>query len=223
MTPLRGWAPRGQKLVATVPQGRWETSTFLAASMTYRNRVGTPTSFGQEQMNFTGKPMRVQILGEELVLYRDLSGMLGLLGIDCPHRRSSLEYGRLRQHGLACADHGWTFDEGGKCLAQPGELEGSTFRDKVRQTRLSGARTGWPHLGMARQGRGADPTASRRDRARGWSPRRREFLPVARALAADRRELGKDPDGVLRGSAGAAILNSAEKVTDGMMSVRAAE
>jgi 5,5'-dehydrodivanillate O-demethylase oxygenase subunit len=106
----------------------------LAEPMTYRNRVGTPTSFGQEQINFTGKPLRVQLLGEELALYRDLSGRLGLLGIDCPHRRSSFEYGRPREHGLACAYHGWTFDEGGTCLAMPGEPRDSSFKDKVRQT-----------------------------------------------------------------------------------------
>jgi 5,5'-dehydrodivanillate O-demethylase oxygenase subunit len=104
----------------------------LREPMTYRHRAGTPTSFGEEQINFSGRPLRVQILGEELVLYRDLSGTLGLLEIACPHRRSSLEYGRPREHGLACAYHGWTFDEGGRCLAMPGEPRDSNFKDKVR-------------------------------------------------------------------------------------------
>jgi 5,5'-dehydrodivanillate O-demethylase len=122
----------------------------LAEPMSYRGRSGTPTLFGEEQMNFAGKPLRVQVLGEELVLYRDLGGRLGLLEINCPHRRSSLEYGRPREHGLACAYHGWTFDEGGRCLAMPGEPKDSTFPDKIRHVAYPVREMGglvWAYLG----------------------------------------------------------------------------
>src|SRR5665213_751165 len=54
--------------------------------MSFRGRAGTPTSFGRQQANFTGEPLPVRLLGEDLVLYRDLGGTLGLLGISCPHR-----------------------------------------------------------------------------------------------------------------------------------------
>src|SRR5665213_1992676 len=116
---------------------RWDGPTGqlqLNEPMTFAGRAGTPTTFGIEFGNFRGKPQRVRILGEDLVLYRDLSGELGLLDIVCPHRSSSLEYGRPRQHGLACAYHGWTFDESGRCFAMPGEPKDSTFKDKVRHT-----------------------------------------------------------------------------------------
>lgn len=62
-----------------------------------------------------------RILGEDLVLYRDLSGNLGLLERHCPHRRADLSYGFVEPHGLRCNYHGWLFDSGGRCLEQPFE------------------------------------------------------------------------------------------------------
>ncbi len=60
-----------------------------------------------------------RILGEDLVLYRDLSGTLGLLDRHCPHRRADLSYGYVESVGLRCNYHGWRFDSGGRCLEQP--------------------------------------------------------------------------------------------------------
>lgn len=115
---------------------RWEGpggQLQLDEPMSYLGRSGTPTSFGAEHGTFRGAPQRVRLLGKDLVLYRDLSGRLGLLDAACPHRQSALEYGRPRQHGLACAYHGWTFDETGRCLLMPGEPPERGFADKVRQ------------------------------------------------------------------------------------------
>ncbi len=122
----------------------------LNEPMTFAGRAGTPTSFGIEYGTFRGKPQRVRILGEDLVLYRDLSGELGLLDIVCPHRSSSLEYGRPRQHGLACAYHGWTFDGAGACIAMPSEPPDSAFPAKIRQRAYPVQEMGgliWAYLG----------------------------------------------------------------------------
>jgi 5,5'-dehydrodivanillate O-demethylase oxygenase subunit len=75
--------------------------------------------------------MRVRLLGEDLVLYRDRSGAFGLIGEFCPHRRASLAYGIPEQDGIRCPYHGWKFDGTGRCLDQPNEPEGSAFKDKV--------------------------------------------------------------------------------------------
>ena len=80
--------------------------------------------------NAAPKPMRV--LGEDLVLFRDDEGKLGLLGLSCPHRRCDLSYGRIESGGLRCIYHGWLFHRDGRCLEQPGEGFDSTFKDKVR-------------------------------------------------------------------------------------------
>jgi 5,5'-dehydrodivanillate O-demethylase len=76
--------------------------------------------------------LRVRLLGEDLVLYRDRSGTLGLIGEFCPHRRASMAYGIPTQRGLRCPYHGWEFEGSGRCLEMPNEPEGSTFKDKVR-------------------------------------------------------------------------------------------
>ncbi len=66
-------------------------------------------------------PVPVKVLGEELVLFRDLSGRLALLGAHCSHRRASLEYGRIEEQGIRCAYHGWYYDRQGKILDRPAE------------------------------------------------------------------------------------------------------
>src|SRR5580658_6877068 len=74
---------------------------------------------------------RVRLLGEDLVLFRDRSGTLGLVAEFCPHRRASLYYGIPEADGLRCPYHGWKFDAGGNCVDQPNEPDGSTFKDRV--------------------------------------------------------------------------------------------
>ena len=66
-------------------------------------------------------PVPVKILGEELVLFRDLSGELALLGAYCSHRRASLEYGIIQTDGIRCAYHGWCYDRRGRVVDRPAE------------------------------------------------------------------------------------------------------
>ncbi len=66
-------------------------------------------------------PAPVRVLGEELVLFRDLSGHLALLDAHCAHRRASLEYGRIEENGIRCAYHGWYYDGKGRILDRPAE------------------------------------------------------------------------------------------------------
>ena len=70
-------------------------------------------------------PKLIRILGEELVLFKDLSGNYGLVHKKCPHRRASLEFGRCEQHGIRCCYHGWVFGVDGTVLEIPGEPDGS--------------------------------------------------------------------------------------------------
>ena len=75
---------------------------------------------------------RVRILGEDLVLFRDRSGNLGLIDERCAHRRISLYYGIPEPDGLRCPYHGWLYDGEGNCLEQPAEPVGSTFKEKIK-------------------------------------------------------------------------------------------
>jgi 5,5'-dehydrodivanillate O-demethylase len=75
---------------------------------------------------------RVRLLGEDLVLFKDRTGRFGLIAEFCPHRRASLAYGIPQQDGIRCPYHGWKFDAFGRCVEQPNEPEGSTFKEKIK-------------------------------------------------------------------------------------------
>ena len=77
-------------------------------------------------------PQAVKVLGEELVLFRDEAGRLGLLGLHCPHRGTSLEYGDIEDGGIRCPYHGWLLNVAGQCLEMPAEPKDSKFPQKVR-------------------------------------------------------------------------------------------
>ena len=72
----------------------------------------------------------VRLLGEDLVLYKDRSGTLGLIDRVCAHRRVNLAYGIPEEHGLRCMYHGWLYDETGQCIQQP-------FEETVHPPRVS--------------------------------------------------------------------------------------
>ncbi len=78
-----------------------------------------------------GAPIPVSVLGEELVLFRDDKGQVGLLGLHCSHRGADLSYGRVEDGGLRCIYHGWLYDVEGHCLDQPGEPNGGEHRQSI--------------------------------------------------------------------------------------------
>jgi phthalate 4,5-dioxygenase len=77
-------------------------------------------------------PVRVLLLGERLIGFRDTRGNVGLLANNCPHRGASLFFGRNNGSGLRCVYHGWKFDVAGRCVDMPSEPPDSNFKDKVR-------------------------------------------------------------------------------------------
>jgi len=85
-----------------------------------------------EELPHGGAPLRVTVLGEELVLFRDDHGQPGLLGLHCSHRGTDLSYGRVENGGLRCVYHGWLYDVGGRIIEQPGEPGGGANRDQIR-------------------------------------------------------------------------------------------
>lgn len=79
------------------------------------------------------KPVR--LMGENLVLYKDLSGTYGLVDRQCPHRRADLAHGMVEQCGLRCNYHGWRFDQNGKCVEQP--FEDTSFPERNAKDRIT--------------------------------------------------------------------------------------
>src|SRR2546422_7486121 len=79
-----------------------------------------------------GPPLRLRLLGENLIAFRTISGKVGLLAHACPHRGASLFFGRNEAEGLRCVYHGWKFDVAGRCVDMPTEPADSTYAQKVR-------------------------------------------------------------------------------------------
>src|SRR5215216_1802680 len=79
-----------------------------------------------------GPPVRVKLLGEDLIAFRTTSGEVGLVANACPHRGASLFFGRNEEDGLRCVYHGWKFDVNGTCTDMPSEPAESNFKNKVR-------------------------------------------------------------------------------------------
>src|SRR5690348_15739962 len=97
-----------------------------------------------------GTPLRVRLLGEDLIAFRDTSGAVGLVAHNCPHRGASLFFGRNEEGGLRCVYHGWKFAADGECLDMPNEPPESGFRQKVRAVSyVTRERNGvvWAYLG----------------------------------------------------------------------------
>jgi phenylpropionate dioxygenase-like ring-hydroxylating dioxygenase large terminal subunit len=77
-------------------------------------------------------PMRLKLLGEEMIAFRATSGGVGVVQNACPHRGASLFFGRNEEEGLRCVYHGWKFDVAGACVDMPSEPAESNFKSKVR-------------------------------------------------------------------------------------------
>jgi phenylpropionate dioxygenase-like ring-hydroxylating dioxygenase large terminal subunit len=79
-----------------------------------------------------GDPVRLMLLGEKLVAFRDTEGRVGVMDQRCPHRCASLFFGRNEEGGLRCVYHGWKYDVAGNCVDQPNLPPNQQFMDKVR-------------------------------------------------------------------------------------------
>jgi phenylpropionate dioxygenase-like ring-hydroxylating dioxygenase large terminal subunit len=77
-------------------------------------------------------PVRLRLLGEDMIGFRTTSGPVGIVANACPHRGASLFFGRNEEDGLRCVYHGWKFDVTGACVDMPSEPAESNFKSKVR-------------------------------------------------------------------------------------------
>src|SRR3982750_2701855 len=91
-----------------------------------------PAGLSEELPERDGAPVRIKLLGENLIAFRDTEGTIGLVQENCPHRGASLFFGRNEEAGLRCVYHGWKFDVTGHCVDMPNEPAESDFKTKVR-------------------------------------------------------------------------------------------
>ena len=91
-------------------------------------RFWTPVGLASDLKDL---PLRIRMLGEDLVLFRDKSGQVGCLELHCSHRGTSLEFGLIEEKGIRCCYHGWQFDVDGRILDTPGEPPDSTYKERL--------------------------------------------------------------------------------------------
>lgn len=95
-------------------------------------------------------PLRVRLLGEDLIVFRSTAGQYGLVGDRCPHRGGGLFFGRNEAEGLRCVYHGWKYDATGQCVDMPNEPEESNFKNRIRVKSYRTAEFGgmvWAYMG----------------------------------------------------------------------------
>jgi phthalate 4,5-dioxygenase oxygenase subunit len=97
-------------------------------------RYWLPALLSEEIAMPDSPPVRVRLLGEDLVAFRDSEGRVGLLDEHCSHRGTSLFYGRNEECGLRCIYHGWKYDVEGNVLETPAEPAESDFKRKIHHT-----------------------------------------------------------------------------------------
>ena len=95
-------------------------------------RYWLPALLSSELAEPDGAPVRLKLLGEPLVAFRDSKGEVGLVDAFCPHRRAPMFLARNENCGIRCVYHGWKFDTHGQCLEMPTEPKDSTYKDKIR-------------------------------------------------------------------------------------------
>jgi phenylpropionate dioxygenase-like ring-hydroxylating dioxygenase large terminal subunit len=115
-------------------------------------RYWMPAALSWEIEEPDSPPIKVKLLGEKLVAFRDSEGRVGVVSETCPHRCASLWLGRNEESGLRCVFHGWKFDVHGNCLEMPNEPAESDFKDRIHLKAYPTVEMGgviWTYMGPA--------------------------------------------------------------------------
>ena len=98
----------------------------------YFRRYWLPVALSRELPEPDGSPIRVRIMGEDLLAFRATDGCVGLIAPRCAHRGADLFYGRNEECGIRCAYHGWKYGVDGKCTEMPNVPAGAAYHGKMR-------------------------------------------------------------------------------------------
>ena len=114
-------------------------------------RYWIPACLAEEVAEPDGAPVRVRLLGEDLIAFRDTNGVVGLVDAYCRHRRAPLYFGRNEECGIRCVYHGWKYDTTtGQCVDLPSEPSFSRMKERVRITAYPTFEAGgliWAYMG----------------------------------------------------------------------------
>ena len=109
-----------------------------------------PAALAEELPENDCPPVRVKLLSERMIAFRDSAGRYGLIDEFCAHRGASLWFGRNEGSGLRCPYHGWKYDVTGQCVEVPSEADNSSFCQNVKLTGYPLVKIGdvlWTYMG----------------------------------------------------------------------------
>jgi nitrite reductase/ring-hydroxylating ferredoxin subunit len=130
------------KLITQVGPGTLMGSLF--------RRYWLPAMLSEELPEPDCAPVKLRLLGEDLLAFRMTSGAVAVVDRWCPHRNANLYWGRNEEEGIRCVYHGWKFDGAGQCVDMPNEPAASTFASKIRIPSYQAVERGgviWVHMG----------------------------------------------------------------------------
>lgn len=140
-------------------------------------RHWTPVCLIEEVRQPDCAPVKARLFGEDLVVFRDTQGQVGVMDEYCPHRRASLVFGRNEEGGLRCLYHGWKMNTKGQVLEMVSEPPSSCFKDKVKHLAYPTKEWGgfvWAYMG---------PTETMPDfRPPAWAPNENVTVTIAKAI-----------------------------------------
>lgn len=140
-------------------------------------RHWTPICLIEEVSEPDGAPVKARIFGEDLVVFRDTKGRVGVMGEYCPHRGVSLVFGRNEDCGLRCLYHGWKMDTQGNVIEMVSEPAASTMAQKVKHQAYSTHEWGgfvWAYMGPADTQPAFEPPS--------WAPTAETRVTIAKAI-----------------------------------------
>ncbi len=140
-------------------------------------RHWNPVCLIEEVSEPDGAPIKARLFGEDLVVFRDTQGQVGVMDEYCPHRRASLVFGRNEEGGLRCLYHGWKMDVQGQVLEMVSEPPASSFKDKVKHVAYPTKEWGgfvWAYMGPAETMPEFKPPA--------WAPNENVKVTIAKAI-----------------------------------------
>src|SRR3954464_6541231 len=116
----------------------------------YFRRYWLPVALSRELPEPDGPPIRLRVMGEDLVAFRATDGRVGVIEPACAHRGAHLFFGRNEEGGLRCIYHGWKYDVDGRCMEMPNVPADAAYHGKVSikayPTREAGEMV-WSYLG----------------------------------------------------------------------------
>jgi len=140
-------------------------------------RHWTPVCLIEEVSEPDGTPVKAQVFGEDLVVFRDTKGRVGVMDEYCPHRRVSLVFGRNEDCGLRCLYHGWKMDVQGNVLEMVSEPAASGMAQKVKHLAYPVTEWGgfvWAYMGPPDTQPAFEPPA--------WAPTGDAKVTIAKAI-----------------------------------------